>query len=844
MEEMKDKILRSWLRIELYKTAFKMGLINTTCDIEEKIIIDAVRCLDYESLISKEPSINYIITLIGLMWENIDRTKYDIRKIIIKFLSRIGYPTSAIICDENFNHGKGKFTVLDSWIDEVTSTVYQMGNEVTIASKIYLLTAFQKQIWDSMECNKILGISAPTSAGKSYVILIKICERLLYENIDVVYIVPTLSLQLQVMNDFNKELKNLNADNYQIYNTFEEKPCFEKNNIYVVTQEKAISAFSDLDIEFSKKIILVVDEIQNIERIEDATSERARILFDILIEFRYEEKVDLIVISGPYIENICKVGEKIFGKITREHITDVSPVVNLTYSIVKKGNKGYFLKQYCALLNSPEEIEIENKELIEGYGQKQYSDKYMSYLKELVSHTGVEEQNIIFAPTSNTARKIALSIDGRKDPAVNELIEYYSNTVRENYSLCETLKKGVAYHHGKLPHHVRRTLECAISEKLISTVVCTTTLLQGINLPAQNIFIRNPHLYIKKSEGVAELTNYELANLRGRVGRLLKDYIGRTFVLDENEFLTVDGYSDGELIQIASKELPTSYAHCFEQYRQVIEDVLQTNIAVDSTMRKYGHIVSYIRQSVLRYGRSSQDKMHNVGIELTRDQVAAILYKLERISVPKKICYQNRYWDPMVLDSIFKTFDDRVPNNPLEHGAKNMLDQILRYLRESDATSDMYYKYIPQRFARGKARSLMVELGIKWAKGICLHDILDSEWYDGEEGVEHIDDTIELLQQTVSYKLPLLLKPIYDMKKPDSVFLKCFQSGAFYKIPRHMIEMGIPRETALWLYKDIFEEVNIQSQIGMEVECFIREKIKMKYKTLPYWIRVQLDFCI
>ena len=126
MENVKDKILRSWLRIELYKTAFKMGLINTTCDIEEKVVIDAVRCLDYESLITKDPSINYIITLIGLMWENIDRTKYDIRKIIIKFLSRIGYPTSAIICDENFNHEKGNFAVLDSWIDEVTSTFYQI----------------------------------------------------------------------------------------------------------------------------------------------------------------------------------------------------------------------------------------------------------------------------------------------------------------------------------------------------------------------------------------------------------------------------------------------------------------------------------------------------------------------------------------------------------------------------------------------------------------------------------------------------------------------------------------------------------------------------------------------
>ncbi len=64
----------------------------------------------------------------------------------------------------------------------------------------------------------------------------------------------------------------------------------------------------------------------------------------------------------------------------------------------------------------------------------------------------------------------------------------------------EMLPKG----NGKLPMHVRRNLERAISEKRISNVVYTTTLLQGVNLPAQNVFIRNPHLYMRKRESSAE----------------------------------------------------------------------------------------------------------------------------------------------------------------------------------------------------------------------------------------------------------------------------------------------------------------------------------------------------
>ena len=844
MNDTKIKVLEEWLRIDLCKTASKMGLTHSKVDATDNLIMQTVRCLDYESLIEENPSVNYIITIIGLMWEHIDHKKYDIRKLIIKCLSRVGYPTSAIICDDAYNKEQGSFSMLDSWIDEVTSAIYQIKNEVSVSDQKYLLTNFQKQIWDSMDHDKILGISAPTSAGKSFVILLKLCERLRCENLDIVYIVPTLSLLTQVTEDFNRELKKAGIENYCISNTFDENQSMDVKNIYVMTQEKAIAAFSDSDKVFSKKLILVADEIQNIERIKEDTDERAKILFDTLIEFRYRENVEQIIISGPRIEKIDKVGKNIFGIETKDHTTNTSPVLNMTYSIKKDGNR-YFLKQYCSLTDNPQILEIDHPEIIEGYGQRIYTEKYMSYLSILVNNAGKGAQNIIFAPTSATARKIAIALEGCDAQVEEDLIEYYSNTIRSNYSLCKTLKKGVAYHHGKLPQHVRRTLEKAISEKKISNVVCTTTLLQGVNLPAQNVYIRNPHLYIRKQNNSAELTNYEMANLRGRAGRLLKDYIGRAFVLDESEFIDTEGYEQLELFEDVTKELPTGYAQKYEEYKEPIGDVLDKNIAVDPTMQKYGYIISYIRQSVLKYGPESKRRMQDVGIKLTQKQVAAIIHKLEEISVPKEICYKNRYWDPIVLDTIYKTYNGSIPNTPMERNAKSRLDDVLRYLRDTDETASMYNKYIPKQYKDGNKRSIMISLGLKWAKGDALNDILSGSWYEGDEGEEHIDDTIELLQNTISYGLPLLLKPIYDMKNPDSCFLTCMQLGAFDQLTRCMIEMGIPRETALFLYKKIFAGNDLKDiKNGLEIEKIVRNRIKESYYELPYWIRVQVDFLI
>lgn len=49
-------------------------------------------------------------------------------------------------------------------------------------------------------------------------------------------------------------------------------------------------------------------------------------------------------------------------------------------------------------------------------------------------------------------------------------------------------------------------------------------------------------MHVRKRSGSTELTNYEMANLRGRAGRLMKAFIGRTFVLDESEVIETDGY--------------------------------------------------------------------------------------------------------------------------------------------------------------------------------------------------------------------------------------------------------------------------------------------------------------
>ena len=364
MEQLKEKVLNSWLEIEFYSTATKIGFIQADIIIPQELVYDTIRCLDYETSVSKAPSINYVITVIALMWEYTNHNEYDIRKVIVKFLSRVGYPTSAIIVDDDFDYDNCVFSSLDSTIEHLLATLNQERNSVTVNEHKYLLTDFQMRIWSNMDTEKLIGISAPTSAGKSFVILLKLLDKLSKENFDIVYIIPTLSLLNQVSEDFNKTIKKLGVQNCRVSNAFVERNNDQTNNIFVLTQEKAISAFSDERNTFSKDIVLVADEIQNIERIKEDDDERSKVLFDTLNEFRYKDNVRQIIISGPRIDDIETTGKSIFGIETKDITSVDSPVLNLTYSICKE-KVTYYLKQYCGLTAQPLIRPITNAEFIE-----------------------------------------------------------------------------------------------------------------------------------------------------------------------------------------------------------------------------------------------------------------------------------------------------------------------------------------------------------------------------------------------------------------------------------------------------------------------------------------------
>jgi superfamily II DNA/RNA helicase len=828
VEQVVDRLLTFELRIQAIRLQFIEGDVHEKLDRDS--LMEALSLLNELSLQKDEYSQKQLIAITALLWHYKDPEWDGLHNHLILFLSRAGFGPSSIMLDKGYSHEEQVYSVSTSIMNRYAIGIAQARNEIYVGKEKFLLTDFQKGLWNNLDSGPLIGISAPTSAGKSFLILLKAIDLLLRKKGTIVYIVPTLSLVNQVVGDFRKMLDRFELDSYSLETTMN-PASYTETSVYVLTQEKAIAAFSEDDIPFKNVRLLVVDEIQNVERVASHDEMRAKVLYDLMVEFRDSVEVDHVIVSGPRIVKIDELSTAIFGITAIKKETTSSPVLSLTYSVHKKG-ENYFLKLFCDLLEKPLEVRITEKDIIKGYGKSLYDEGYLSYIKEVIS--GMEDECVlIFSPTTDACGQISAYmgrvIADQNNEFLDDLAGFIADTVHPEYGLAKVVKKGVVYHHSKLPAHVRRVVEHAVKDGKIKIIIATTTLLQGVNLPVQNIIIRNPNLFVRKKANSARLSNYELANLRGRAGRLLKDFVGRTFIMDEASFQEQGQQLD--LFKDTEKELQVGYGRKYMAFKKDISDDLRSGNGSTADNAEYSYVTTYIRQKVMRHGIRSQVALSRVGINLTDKELNAVQSGMRGITIDRNLCARNRYWDPVDLDRMQRlTLPVPLPTRPGGFDNARHLKDILLFMQ--DYFPAYYDKYFGiKQSGQGDLLFSICILADQWASERPIKEILSTPFY---RNADNIDKGIENMEKVIAFKMTMLLKPLYDIKSNDSMYPRFIELGAYKPLTRRLIELNIPRDTAIYL--------NGQLQgARFENKDVLVAEIRRRRATLPYWYRIQLD---
>lgn len=370
----------------------------------------------------------------------------------------------------------------------------------------------QKEIYDSLS-RPYFSYSAPTSMGKSFMMRTFIKQQIMDgTKKNFALLIPTKALINEVTSELIESLTTLLKEtDYRIVTSSGSMALETKHNyIFVLTPERMLYILiddPDLKIDY-----LFVDEAHKIS----SGDKRSAFYYKVINKLEERHSNAHIIFASP---NIPNPGIYLDTLSKREWNIGEESIVACRYAPVSQ------LKYIVDLWER-------NIRVFDSYSKKfillHEMDRQYS-LSEVIARIGDKKHNIVYCKSKNDAIQFARDYADTQDPIGDKKLQAFAEAIRSDvhkeYYLAELVERGVAYHIGYLPANIRMQLEDYYREGLIKTMFCTSTLLEGVNLPAENLFITS------YKKGRSDFSEVDFKNLVGRVGRAKYNLYGNVFIV-------------------------------------------------------------------------------------------------------------------------------------------------------------------------------------------------------------------------------------------------------------------------------------------------------------------------
>lgn len=464
-----------------------------------------------------------------LSFKNDNETLQSAAAVILDMLSNNAAINLAIkrkLLQQNYKSSLPTPLRIDMTTREVkNSLVYDDGNEV-------MLNIFQREVFKLVEQNDRISISAPTSSGKSF-LLLQLLLNAIKKNIarNIVYIVPTRALIQQVSSDANDLLKGHCSIPYEVsVIPVLKDQNVTKINVFVFTQERLQWLLND----YSNFVpdLLFVDEAQKI-----SDNARGVILENVINEITNRNESVKIIFASPM---------------------SINPEKLLNYNISSKIKVGEYIGDYTAVNQNllwvhgdtfrnttswKIDLCLDDEVVNIGCIETGKSTTVGNRIAHIASALSKESKgNLIFAHGKAEAEKISellYDLESEENSLPKEilnLIDLIKTGIHKDYLLARVLTRRIAFHYGNMPQIIKTEIEELFKAGIIKYIVCTSTLIEGVNLPANTIFIRG----IKKGKQ-SNLSQMDFWNLAGRAGRQGKEFQGNIVCIDSDDLSIWNG---------------------------------------------------------------------------------------------------------------------------------------------------------------------------------------------------------------------------------------------------------------------------------------------------------------
>ncbi|MDT4814438.1 hypothetical protein FQZ97_474400 [compost metagenome] len=339
----------------------------------------------------------------------------------------------------------------------------------------YIIHSAQARVLRRLMAGESVILSAPTSFGKSLLIDLLISAKD-YSNI--VLIVPTLALVEETRRRMSRFI-----DRYSIITASGQE--ISEKNIFVFTQERYISVESELpEVDF-----FVIDEFYKLSISDEG--DRATLLNQAFLSL--SNSGAQFYLLGPSIKSIP---DKIHEKVKCTFIVEDFQTVAIEINIIPKNP---------------------NKELALAKLLDELDGQTMIYCQSPAS-----TRTVLSDYLENRKGKLTKTTDEELLEAARWTAENY----HDEWLVSVGLKYGIGIHHGRLPRSLGRFMVRAFEEGKINILLCTSTLIEGVNTAAKNVIIYDNKLNRKP------LDFFTYNNIKGRSGRMFRHFIGNVFLFE------------------------------------------------------------------------------------------------------------------------------------------------------------------------------------------------------------------------------------------------------------------------------------------------------------------------
>jgi superfamily II DNA/RNA helicase len=616
---------------------------------------------------------------------------------------------------------------------------------------------FQQKFWNQADNYQWLSASAPTASGKTFLVLQWLVDQIRSSEMRVaVYLAPTRALVAEIETNLGLLLgkeSGIDVSSLPIREKHDKALIGGPRAILVLTQERLHLLANALGGGF-KVDLLVVDEAHKI-----GDSQRGVILQDAVERASRSNPALKLVFISPATQNPQELlADAPDGTLVASFESDVPTVLQnviLAEQVSRKPKLWKLSARHRASMLPLGVIEL---------GSSPGSLK--KKLAFIAASAGQRGGTLVYANGAADSEDIAdlisqLIPEVPADPELLELADLARKGVHPRYRLAPLVERGVAFHYGNMPSLIRLEVERLFRSGKIRFLVCTSTLIEGVNLSCRTIVLRGP----RKGIG-PPMEAHDFWNLAGRAGRWGDEFQGNIICIDAQN---AQAWPDGvpERARYPIKRESDAVIEQGDSLADYLDRRATTDLADFEDPNQFEQVASYLLATFLRQGSIAQSNLAKRHKPATIERLEASLTNIAtRISIGPDVAARHPGVSALGLQRLldaFRSYEGDVENLlPAVVDSQDSYDRFVTIMRRIN-------QHLFPAFTPAKIIPLHALIVVQWLKGFSLSRMIERNIdYHQRAGrpvklAVLIRNTMELVEQIARFRAPKYLSAYVDV---------------------------------------------------------------------------------